>query len=356
MPRSVIFALVLLASMSALLLVLVPRWVPLPQDVLRDAGFATLADDGEPSPWQLVGSGTIERLSDGVRLVNTDPGGTVGIDQVLARPAGAQAFRITATVTLEGVVNGAERWQRPRILVQSKSPDFRPFFHGPYQLVEEDGSWGPVRLSADFPVSASHDDAWLMIRLQRATGVLEVRDLAVVPLEKPFAWVLLRYGLIGVWLVVGAGLAAYSWWRSADRLAASFVIGTLGLITAIVAFPDELRQPLHMLLLDLAGDSRVLLVKPFLHVLGFAALAFAARRALPGWPAWLMVGGWLLAAALLELAEFRYGRFEPDDLGDMALNAAGAMLGLYAARLKNGKGARAALAARDDPGGFRRRP
>lgn len=368
MPRIVILGVVLLALASALLLVLIPRWVPLPDGVLADPTFATLAGDPRASPWQRMGEGRIERLADGVRLVNDDLAGMVGIDQVLQRPERARAFRVSATLTLEGVVNGDERWQRPRVLVQSIAPGVRRYFHGGYQLIDRGGDFGPRRLSAFFPVSPDHDAARLMIRLQRATGAMELRDLAVVPLEKPLARVILRHALIAVWLVVGAGLAASLWWQSRNRLAAGFLLLTLALIALAVVFPETVRTPLHGRLRDLAGDGRLGVFKPIAHFLGFATLAFAAWRALPHWPGWLLVPAWLAAAALLELAELRWGYFEPTDLGDMAVNATGALIGLRLARpaRRVGRpdawaGTQAGARAGDDPGRgdpttFRRRP
>lgn len=348
MPRTLILGVILLALASALALVIVPRWVPLSDVVLADPGFATLGQPG--SPWRLVGEGTIQRLDDGVRIMNVERGTTVGIDQSMHRPAAATAYRITATVALEDVVNGTERWERARILVQSEAPDVRFYFHGPNQLVDREGTTGPRRLTDDFPVSPDHDTARLMIRLQHATGALEVRDLEVTALEKPLARVILRQVLIVVWLLAGSGVAAVLWWQSHNRLAAGFVVVVVAAALLIVVFPDDIRSPIHHFLRELAGDERLLLLKPLAHILAFGALALASRLALPGWPIWVVAPAWLSAAVLLELGELRYGHFEPDDWGDMAFNASGAMLGLLIARLRQmAAGRRTAEAASGAP-------
>ena len=333
MPRLVVLGIVLLALASAVLAWLVPRWVELPGAVLADPGFATLGTEVRTSVWQKLGSGRIEPVPGGVRLVNDDPDAVVGLDQSITIPPGVDAFRVTATVTLEDVVAGPERWQRPRVVVRGVAADGRVHTGGHLQLIDRVGDVGPVRLSAVFLVTSPLDEARLMLRLVRTTGVMEIRDLEVTAALRPPARDLLRRGLIVLWLGIGAVLGGVLWWQSQDRLAASLVLGGLGLVALIALLPHSVRQPLYELLDALGGDGHFQTLKPLLHVVGFAVLAAASRLAQPQRPLWQLVAGWLAAAVLVELAELLVHQFDAGDLVDMVLNATGVGLGLAAAGL-----------------------
>lgn len=330
MPRTLVVGLVLLAIVSAVLAVLVPRWQVVPGLVIADPGFATLGGENGAA-WQRLGAGRIEPVAGGVRLVNDDPDEVVGLDQLIRIPFGVQAFRMTALVVLRGVAVGTEPWHKPRLVVQGMPADGQVTFAGRFQLIDRGGDVGPVRLSAVFPVASPSDEALVMLRLYKATGEMEIRDLVVEAAVKPPARELLRRVLITVWLGIGAGIGLVLWWRSENRLAASLVLGGLGLLASMVVLPQALRQPLHDLLAALAGDRWLDALKPLLHVAAFGVLAFAARLALPSWPLRLHVLGWLAAALLLELAELYFSLFDLDDLVDMVVNATGAMVGLAAA-------------------------
>ena len=322
---------VLLALVSALLLWLVPRWVDLPDTVLADPDFAAFASEAPVAAWQRVGGGKVEAIDGGVRLANDDPDAVIGIDQVIALPSGGHGVRVTATVTLRDVVAGPERWQRPRVVVQGVTPDGRADIGGRFQLIDRVGDVGPVRLSAVFPVASPSDQARVMLRLHRTTGVMEVRDLEVAAAFRPATRDLLRRGLIVLWLGIGAAIGLALWWQSQNRLAATLVLAGLGSLALVVVLPQSVRQPLHDLLNAVTGERSIEVLKPLLHLSGFAVLAFASRLAQPHRPLWLFVSAWLAAAVLLELAELYFSMFDADDFVDMAFNAAGAMLGLAVA-------------------------
>lgn len=331
MPRPIAVALVLLALASALLVVLVPRWEVVPGSVLVDPSFATLGGGDRPGAWARVGNGRVDPLGDGVRLVNNDPGDIVGLDQAFHIPPGTHAFRIVATVELRDVVAGPERWQRPRVLVHGVDPGRAPRLDGRFQLVDRAGSFGPERLSAVFPVASPIDEARLMLRLAGATGAMEIRDLVVEAVVKPASRNWLRRGLIVVWLGVAASIGLALWWRSEDRLAATLVLGGLGALALMVVLPQAIRQPLHDLLGGGPGNPRLVLLKPLLHLAGFAVLATASRLAQPQRPLGFFVVAWLAAAVSLEASEVVFSVFDRTDLADMALNGTAALLGLLLA-------------------------
>lgn len=338
MLRLVVIGVVLLALVSALLVVLVPRWSAMPETVLADPNFTTLAADppaaaSGAATWQRIGAGRVEPIDGGVRLVNDDPSAIAGLEQLIRIPAGAQAFRVTATVTLRDVLPGAEPWQRPRLVIQGVGADGRAGIGGGLQLIDRVGDFGPKRLGIVYPVGSPRNEAVLTLRLQRATGVLEVRDLVVEPAFKPPARKLLRQILIPLWLGIGAVIGGVVWWQSPDRLAASCVLGGLALLAVMVLLPHAVRQPLHNLLDEFTGGRTLQLLKPLLHVCGFATLALASRLAQPRWPLALFVVAWLAAAVLLELAEIFFSNFDPGDWIDMAYNTTGVVIGLGAAAL-----------------------
>lgn len=331
--RRIVIGLLLLVLASGLLLLLIPRFTPLPGPVLADPDFATLGELDAGSPWQRVGDGRVEPVPGGVRLVNDDHGRVAGLDQVFLIPPGTAAFRLTATVTLENVVPGPEIWQQARVIVQARPPGAPYYFHGRNQLVDRRGDFGPREQSALFWVDQSHGEARLMLRLQHATGSLTVQSLRIEALAKPAERALLRTALIATWLGVGAGLALWLAWRSHNRPAAAIALGGLAVIGAVTLFPDGARQPLHDFLDELSGSGHLGLVKPSVHLLGFGCFAFASRLALPQVPLWVAVPAWLAAGAGLEVSELVWGHFNRGDVVDLALNVTGAMAGLAAAAL-----------------------
>lgn len=328
MPRLVVIGLVVSALLSLLLVVLIPRWEVVPGAVLADPGFATLEGEASSAVWQRVGDGRIEAVPGGVRLVNDDPEAVVGLDQLIRIPAGAHAFRVTASVSLADVVAGPERWQRPRVVVQGVTSDGKANVGGRFQLIDRAGDFGPAQLSAVFPVASPIDEARVMLRLYEATGAMEISDLLVEAAVKPPARDLLRRVLITVWLGIGAGIGLALWWQSQDRLAASLVLGGLGMLALMVVLPQSVRQPLHNLLGGVTGDGRLEHLEPIVHFVGFAVLAMASRMAQPERPLGIFVAGWLAAAVLLDLAEVYFSLFDRADVVDMVFNATGAMLGL----------------------------
>jgi hypothetical protein len=329
--RPLIAALLLLATASALSLVLIPRFEVLQVDAVADPALATLAAPGGSPVWLPVGGGRIEPVPGGVRITNGDPEGFAGVEQVLEIPEGATGYRVTATVELEDVVSGPEPWQRAWVLVSGIHPDRQPSLSGPL-LVDAEGSFGPRRLSAVFWLGQGVDQAVLMLRLHRSAGVMEVSDLEVEAVLKPAAREVLRPTLIAVWLAVGGGIGLVLWWQSHNRVAATLVLAGLGLMAVLMLLPNSVRQPLHQLLYDMAGGQQQLaLLKPVLHLAAFALLAMASRLAQPQRPLPFFAACWLAAAVLLELAELLFGLFDSGDVIDMAFNAAGAMIGLAVA-------------------------
>ena len=329
--RPLIAVLLLLAIASALSLVLIPRFEVLQVDAVADPSLATVGAPGGSPVWLPVGGGRIEPVPGGVRIANDDLDGFAGVEQVLEIPEGATGYRVTATVKLEDVVSGPEPWQRAWVLVSGIEPDRQPSLSGPL-LVDAEGSFGPRRLSAVFWLGQRADQAVLMLRLHRSTGVMEVSDLEVEAVFKPAARDVLRHVLITGWMTIGAGIGLVLWWQSRNRLAATLVLAGLGLMALLMLLPNSVRQPLHQLLYDMAGgEQRLAMLKPVLHLVAFAVLAMASRLAQPQRPLLFFVACWLAAAVLLVLAELLVGLFDSDDVIDMVFNAAGAMIGLAVA-------------------------
>lgn len=326
--RRLIAAVLLLAATSALSLVVIPRFEVLEAAAIADPSFATLSAPDGQSVWLPVGGGRIEPVPNGVRIVNDDHGTVAGLDQVIKMPPDVRAYRVAATITLEDVEAGTETSQMPRVLVQAVPPGGSYYLHGEQQLIDQTGDSGPQRQSAIFWVDPAHGEARLLVRLQRATGAMTIQDLQVEALAKGPERIWLRRVLILVWLGVAAGIAFLLWRQSEDRLAAALVLAGMALMGGVMILPDDLRQPLHNLLHDLAGDARLAIVKPLLHLMGFATLALLSRLAMPNLPRALFVLAWLAAASVLELAELWFRLFDPGDFVDMAVNATGAMVGL----------------------------
>jgi len=268
-----------------------------------------------------------------LRLENHESGQSVGIRQVIVVPEGVRAFRVSARIALENVQAGPERSQRARVYLAGLTRGGAQDFSRPHNLLRASGSSPAMPYSGILEVAPAHRTALLVMRLQRATGAMEIADLVVEPLRHRPQFTAMRWGLGLGWSV----LAIVAGWRflqgSADRRAAWTVIAIAAAAGSLALMPHDLRAPILAALGDRErGDTELLRWATLAgHLLFFMVLAGLVRLARSRDRLLVVAAAVFALAGVVEAAEMVAGRLDRGDLGDLAVNLVGAGLGLVLA-------------------------
>ncbi len=317
----------MLIALTFATFVCLPRYDPVGGQMLRDTAFATIGDAG--SPWHSAGNADgAEAVAGGVRLANDDNGKTVLVEQIVALPAGVEGVRLTATVELDGVVRGPERWQKARLFVLGVKPDGRSDYSRSHRFLHATGTAIPKRWSEVFMLDSAFDRVRVLIGLPRATGNLVVRGMELQGLALKPVYRLMRTITLAVWTAGALVLAGILWQRSRNRLAATLALAALAAVVAVTTIPYDVRAPVQSFFGALGGNGDAGPLKLAMHLCVLALLAIAARRLLPTLQ-WTRLWCGLAAAGLaLELGEWFRGTLDRGDALDFAANVGGVTLGL----------------------------
>ncbi|MCB1884048.1 MAG: hypothetical protein KDG89_08650 [Geminicoccaceae bacterium] len=314
------------------------RYAPAEGEPLLDPGFSTL-EGGAPSRWQIVGGEGSVRVEDGALVVeNDDPSRVVGVEQAI--PLGANdphVFLLKARVGLDGVSMGANPWNRARIYLVGRDAAGTLDWERPHKLLQDGGTSPPIPLAKVVEVAPAAKEALLSIRLARASGRLDLRDLSLQPLKEREAfqrmarWVGVGWGVVGLLLAIGFVRGA------SDRIAGLILALLLAAAAAVMLLPYDLRNPILAVFRGLmAGREGNEAVIGLLHAAALAAIGFLWRRARPKEPVWLFVAFMAVLAVGLEALQGLSVGFGADDLADVGFNLGGAVAGLALAQALKG--------------------
>lgn len=344
LPAGAWATLALLALLTLAVFAWLPRHDPTGGPLLRDPAFLTLGEAG--SPWQAVGRSDLpERVAEGVRFANADPARSVLLEQVVDRPPGIEGLRLTATVALDGVVIGPERWQKARLFVLGVKPDGRSDHGRPHRFLHATGTLAPERRSEVFMPGPALDRARVLLGLPRATGELTVTSLELQGVTFRPVFRLMRGLVLAGWAVVALVIARIAWRRSASKPAAALALGAVATMAALALAPGDVRAPVQEFFASRGGNGEAGLLKLALHLGIFGCVAFAVRLILPALARGRLWCGLAATGLALELGEWLRGTLDRGDAIDLLANLAGASVGLGLA----------CLLRRPHPGGSHRR-
>ncbi len=320
------FAVVLI-GLTLVTFVWLPRYDPVGGQILADTAFATLGDDR--SPWSSLGNADgADVVPGGVHLANGDDGKTVLIEQVVAVPAGVEGVRLTATVELDGVVRGPERWQKARLFVLGVKPDGRSDFSRSHRFLHTTGTSSPQRWSDVFMLDPICNRVRVLIGLPRATGQLMVTGIELQGIALQPAYRLMRTITLAGWATAALFFAGVLWRRSRDKVAATLVVTALAAVVGVTTIPYDVRAPVQSFFGQLGGGGDAGPLKLAMHLGVLAMVAVVARRLLPTLQ-WVRLWCGLVGAGLaLELGEWFRGTLDRGDGLDFAANLGGVTLGL----------------------------
>ena len=250
-----------------------------------------------PSPWaddvRLHSQPTVSVLpaAPGAwRLEAADHKAHRGMSRLFRVPPGAQAVRVQAQVEIVDVVPGERHWERASVALRQIPATGKPRERSVF------GETGTLTQPVDevHPLLPGAESVQLLVRLLRASGVMEVHDLQLsFVAERPgMGWV-----VAGVWLVWVWGFASLGWaWLRGARHRWLPVLGA-ALVLSAVTLPGAGRDALGQWLVDGPGFSHALVFHPMVNVL-VHGLMFALAAALLA----MNRPDWSLPRCLTELA------------------------------------------------------
>lgn len=329
-------ALVCLAAATAWLQWGVDRLEPLP-------GAPTIRPLVEPESLdsfglaERPGRGRVVVAEGALALENETQDGIVALDVHLAPRPGIAGVRIVATLATRAVQPAGDWRSGAHLRLVGRDREGRALYGSALHLVRLVGSRAPFVARQDVQLPAGSVAGTLVIELVRASGRLEVQNLAIQPLRDRPLFLIARAGLIAGWILVG-GLTLVHLLRA---LGTPLVATTLGLAAVasivLLLMPADPREALLgevAALLGLGGVEPETL-GDFGHVALFGLLGAIAV----GWartvPLWILVAVLAVAAPLAEylqvLTDSRTA--DPSDaLRNLLGAAAGVALGLLVRR------------------------
>jgi len=325
-------ALAALAAATVAGFALLPKYTPLgPTLRLWPPPAPAAAADDSFFGWTVErGRGRVEVIDGLLRLEAPRADPYVLLRRPLPMEPDVRAFRVRAEARFAGF-GGVRAVDAARIHLAGRDPAGRllPDHREDALNARSTRDWTSVRADLARPLGAASVE--LLVRLQRATGVLELRHLDIEPLVEAPWRAPLRVVLALAWLVAFAAGALLLIRNAArrHRLAAALAAATGGLVL-ILSPPDLLAILLPGSLVEALGRYEGV---PYLGHLGLSAtLAFlcawatgARTRALPA----LLV---LVAAAAGEAVQLLSAGRDASPWDALA-NAAGGILGVRLALL-----------------------
>lgn len=319
-----------------LMLLAIAATLALAMPAVRYAELSLLVPSAADETVRRLGEPVLAEVPGGFLLTAADPAKSHGLAWPLPLAPEAVAMRVQAEVALDGVSEGEKTWHRAMLSVRMLDE------HGKGHERAAFAGSGTQTASVDTVILLLPDAAetQLMARLLRVSGAMTLSDLRVSWLAER-NWVPpAMLALWMVWLLAFGNLLVH--WLHAARHRLVLVLVFAGVLGAVV-MPGEWRDILqlhvttavHGWLADWLGwtvpvaDGRGL--SDYVHFLMFALLGMALVLARPGLATWRLIGGLILLGAATEVVQLlvpgREGGWQ-----DVALDAAGAMLGVLLAR------------------------
>lgn len=240
-----------------------------------------------PTPWtadvRLQSQPTLSALDSAPgawRLEAADQKAHRGLSWVFAVPPGAQAVRVQARVDITDVTQGPKHWERASVALRQITAQAKPRERSVF------GEAGTLTAQVDevHPLLPEVVSVQLLVRLLRASGRMEVRDVQLSFLAERSG---MGWAVLGVWLVWVWGLAGLGWaWLRGARQRGLPVVGVV-LVLSAVTLPGPWRDVLAQWLVSGPGFSRAQVFHPMVPVLvhglmfGLAAVLLALNR--PDW-------------------------------------------------------------------------
>lgn len=147
------------------------------------------------------GTGSVETDGEVVRLANPDPDGSVALSQLIPAIRAPSYVRVALEYRLRDVSTGLAPWERLRVIMVQRNAEGVPRWELPHTVVLDRGDAEWQQAERIFWISRRTHGMEFRIQLNKASGLVEVRDLTVRTMQEKDGFGTLRYILFMSWLV-----------------------------------------------------------------------------------------------------------------------------------------------------------
>lgn len=246
-PAARVLAALSLLLMTVGLFELAPRYEAAGPALLRNGGF----EDGLEE-WTVRGAKGAATAASGVAVLeNDDPSRSVGIRQMLPAAPGQKTLLLEAEVSTEEVRQGAKSWHAARVYLVGRTAEGKYLWSTSLTLTKLAGDNAWRRYSAAFPVAENVKEVVVGAQLARATGVMRLRDLRLVPVRESAAFRVAAYVLLAAW----AGALAWIGGSLLRDIGSALVRGLVAVVTLAITAGALISGPMKQELLTSAWGA-----------------------------------------------------------------------------------------------------
>lgn len=319
-----------------------PRYQRVGDELLRNGELTEDLDD-----WD-VSKSNVELSGGGVKLWS--PGdGFVQISQTVADNVAGVLLQLGCDIRSREVSNGPLAWHTARVLLLSYDDNGKPLYNRPHLLAKREGSHDWERAAKTFAIASDVAKVEVSAQMSNSSGELWIKSCSLRPVMLKTTFKQYRSLLMWLWGITLAWMALPLLRASLQRWPHALLLLLLGVIFLGVLAPEPLKQAFGEMVwpgtehdaeanVGVAFDDAQVfglalrLPNPDIFKLGhfvmfgLLAMMLASGRAYRLTTASLMFHVLLLALVSEVLQLFMPGR--GPQLGDIAIDAAGALTGL----------------------------
>ena len=232
-----VFTVVLLLLATTGLFKFVQRYEPCGTELLQNANFQQGL-----TYWKVHGArGAVSVFSGIVTLKNSDASRSVSIRQTLPVPSGQSKLMLMAEVSTEGVEGGVEPWHKASLYLVGRNRGGEFLWKHSHMVMTLEGTRGWRCFSQVFPVIEEAVEFVVGIELGHATGMMQVRNLSLVPVKELSGFGIAVYGLLTCWCAVFLWVGISIIRSARPNIAYGFLIVVMVFIIFSVLVPGPMK-------------------------------------------------------------------------------------------------------------------
>lgn len=186
--------------------------------------------------------GAINLATGVVTLVNHDNSRSVGIRQTRDLLPEQEYLMMSADISTKNVEPGTKPWHSALIYLVGRNVEGKFFWKTQTQLANISGSNNWKQYSDVFIVAENVSEVVVNAQLVRATGVMRVRNLSLLPATERVDFRVVAYGLLLIWCMVFLWIGIPVFQGAGLNLATGFLSLIVLAILVAVLTPNSVKQ------------------------------------------------------------------------------------------------------------------
>ena len=162
----------------------------------------------------------------------------VSVSQTVHVKQQFQMLKFTADLKTKNVASGNKPWEVARLLLTRLDSNGHPVYTEPHVLTSRHGSTGWENFTRVFRIGDHDGDVRITVQLLKATGVMWVRNLSVIPVAKNPTYEFYRLIFSSIW-VIFALFILIDWLRAAQVTGYHIKVALIIIIIMVGALMTE---------------------------------------------------------------------------------------------------------------------